>query len=94
MAKAQRSETSNSVLIHCPGCGHLHSIDLSRWTWNGDLEKPTFQPSLLVSWDFRTRGKIESYCHSFITDGKIQFLSDSQHSLSGQTVDLPNVEDW
>jgi len=27
-------------------------------------------------------------CHSFVTDGKIQFLSDSTHKLAGQTVDL------
>lgn len=28
-------------------------------------------------------------CHSFITDGRIQFLADSSHALAGQTVDLP-----
>lgn len=32
-------------------------------------------------------------CHSFIRDGKIQFLSDSTHELTGQTVDLPDYED-
>lgn len=31
-------------------------------------------------------------CHSFIIDGKIQFLSDSTHKLAGQTVDLPAIE--
>jgi len=30
-------------------------------------------------------------CHSFVTDGKIQFLGDCTHALVGQTVDLP---DW
>ena len=28
-------------------------------------------------------------CHSYITEGKIQFLSDCTHALAGQTVDLP-----
>lgn len=28
-------------------------------------------------------------CHSFVTDGRIQFLSDCSHPLAGQTVDLP-----
>lgn len=28
-------------------------------------------------------------CHSFVRDGRIQFLSDCTHSLAGQTVDLP-----
>lgn len=27
-------------------------------------------------------------CHSFVTDGKIQYLSDCTHALAGQTVDL------
>ena len=29
-------------------------------------------------------------CHSFVTDGRIQFLSDCTHELAGQTVDLPD----
>lgn len=28
-------------------------------------------------------------CHSFVTDGQIQFLSDCSHELAGQTVPLP-----
>ena len=31
-------------------------------------------------------------CHSFITDGRIQFLGDCTHALAGQTVDLPEIE--
>lgn len=55
----------------------------SVWTWNGDKEKPTVRASILVRGQFR--------CHSFVTDGKIQFLGDCTHELKGQTVDLPNV---
>lgn len=29
-----------------------------------------------------------SICHSFVRDGKIEFLTDCTHSLAGQTVDL------
>lgn len=81
------------------GCG--------RWTWNGDTEKPTFSPSVLVKsqklvkdaegnwlgeWERDAAGNlIPSVCHSFVTDGRIQFLSDCTHKLAGQTVDLP---DW
>ncbi len=28
-------------------------------------------------------------CHSFITDGRIQFLDDCSHELRGQTVPMP-----
>lgn len=30
-------------------------------------------------------------CHSFVTDGRIQFLSDCTHAMAGQTVDLPDI---
>jgi len=32
----------------------------------------------------------DTVCHSFVTDGKIQFLSDCTHALAGQTIDLPD----
>ena len=34
---------------------------------------------------------VEEICHSFVIDGRIQFLSDCTHALANQTVDLP---DW
>jgi hypothetical protein len=44
----------------------------------------------------RAEGKREAsftcgVCHSFVTDGRIQFLGDCTHELAGQTVELP---DW
>jgi hypothetical protein len=30
-------------------------------------------------------------CHSFVTDGRIAFLTDCSHALAGQTVDLPEM---
>jgi hypothetical protein len=35
---------------------------------------------------------VPTVCHSFVTDGKIQFLGDCTHSLAGQTVDLPDFD--
>lgn len=35
--------------------------------------------------------KVHRVCHSFVTDGRIQFLGDCTHALAGQTVPLP---DW
>lgn len=34
----------------------------------------------------------EVVCHSFVTDGRIQYLGDCTHHLAGQTVDLPPLE--
>lgn len=30
-------------------------------------------------------------CHSFVTDGRIQYLGDCSHALAGQTIELPDV---
>lgn len=35
---------------------------------------------------------VPNICHSFVTDGRIRFLSDCTHALAGQTVDLPEWE--
>lgn len=37
--------------------------------------------------------RINTVCHSFVTDGNIQFLSDCTHPLAGQTVPLPEWTD-
>jgi len=90
------------VFFRCPGCDDVHQIRVGVWTWNGDEERPTFSPSVLVrgvQWaegqGFRKPNHVgvepgaEITCHSFVTDGRIQFLGDCTHSLAGQTVDLP-----
>jgi hypothetical protein len=35
--------------------------------------------------------RVVGICHSYITDGRIQFLNDCTHPLSGQVIPL---EDW
>ena len=30
----------------CPGCKKIHPYQVPRWTFNGDMNKPTFTPSL------------------------------------------------
>lgn len=75
-------------IFDCPGCGYGHGFktqgDGPCWTFNGDMEKPTISPSLLVTGQYK--------CHSFIRDGQIQFLSDCDHALAGQTVPLEPIE--
>ncbi|MDB5853308.1 MAG: RcapMu34 [Herminiimonas sp.] len=76
------------------------------WTFNGNGDAPTFTPSILVTgmqtikdangewtgeWVRDADGKgVKGICHSFVTDGRIQFLTDCTHALAGQTVDLPD----
>jgi len=78
----------NYEYIHfdCPGCGHEHYMDLSRWEWNQSLSSPTLRPSQIV------RGDNGNYCcHFIITNGQIEFVGDSKHALSGKTVMLPEL---
>jgi hypothetical protein len=76
-------------MLFCPGCMCGHGIEVPYWSWNGSLDKPTFTPSLLVNGSMP-----EIRCHSFITDGKIQFLSDCFHKLAGQTVEIPDFDTY
>lgn len=79
-------------MFHCPGCECAHPLEIEApngtgWTWNGSMEAPTFRPSLFCNRDIPHAVQ----CHSWITDGYIQFLSDSSHKLAGKNVEIP---DW
>lgn len=78
-------------VFHCPGCGYAHPFEVDApggtgWTWNGSFDVCTFRPSLLVNKDSPA-----ARCHSYVTDGRIEFLADCFHKLAGKTVKLP---DW
>lgn len=63
-----------------------------NWTWNGDTEKPTIRPSVLTKTNFTSEGRADVVCHSWINDGRVEFLSDCTHELAGQTVDLLDID--
>ena len=105
-ARASKAE-GDRLLFWCPGCEHAHMVTYGRgpstWSWDGDVERPTISPSVLVHphqtlIDDTLEGPALTapenvtttpLCHSFVTDGRIEYLSDSTHALAGQTVDLP-----
>lgn len=77
---------STGHLVWCPGCQSNHLYD-GRWTFSGSLDRPTFRASYLVpGGDGRAR------CHSYVTDGWIEFLPDSTHALAGQKVELDELD--
>lgn len=88
------------VRFECPGCGDPHVIPTTgdkAWAFNGSMQAPTFSPSILVRWrasdpDDPEARAIERVCHSFVRDGRIEFLGDCTHHLAGRTVDLPEIE--
>lgn len=75
-----------------PGMERTRSARPDLWGFNGDLDRPTFTPSLLWQtsrWDGQQARP--HTCHSFVKDGRIQFLGDCTHALAGQTVDLLDI---
>lgn len=93
-----------ALMFVCPGCAlawinggrssGLHMLPVNSpqkdpsWDWDGNLEKPTLSPSILT-------GKgTDRICHSFLRAGVFEFLTDSTHSLSGQSVPIPDLPDW
>ncbi len=91
------------LTFECPACGYRHPFyvaptpwpnEPSRqwpvWEFNGDMERPTFSPSLLVHGN--PDGKDGTpRCHSFVRDGRIEYCGDSTHAMAGKTVDLPEI---
>ncbi|WP_011298542.1 DUF6527 family protein [Cupriavidus necator] len=70
-----------------------HVAGKPHWGFNGDFENPTLTPSVLQWWGGEGTEVPKHVCHSFVTNGRIQFLGDCTHALAGQTVDLPAMED-
>lgn len=105
-----RTIAGGRVGFWCPGCRMMHQVRVEgagAWGFNGDYDRPTLTPSVLVTGTVRlTDEEAERVmrrepfeprplrCHSFVADGRIQFLSDCTHELAGQTVALepPSLE--
>lgn len=87
-----------SLALYCPGCEMMHLVYLQHpdntqyptWSWNGDVNAPTFSPSLLVKYNWG-ENREERVCHSFIRHGQWEFLGDCTHKLRGLTVPVPNI---
>jgi hypothetical protein len=100
LSRALRSLEGGGLAFWCPGCEEGHAVWIGegpgpRWGYNGNPDKPTFTPSILVKyWRATPEGRammdrgeklppgVDRYpgtqeiCHSFVTDGRIQFLGD------------------
>lgn len=88
-------------MFRCPGCDGSHMVRVEgegrpRWDFDGNYDRPTFRPSILVRYDGADAGADgapPAVCHSFVTNGQIQFLGDCTHALAGRTVDLEPIDD-
>lgn len=90
----------DALMFVCPGCladgrgSGLHMLPVNTtnkspsWDWDGNLEEPTLSPSILTG-----KGS-PNICHSFLTKGIFDFLTDSTHPLAGTKVQIPDLPDW
>ena len=89
----------------CPGCEEMHVIWTARvgdhginsWQFDGNLDAPTFSPSVRVTYNGPDAGQMRegghraphACCHYFLRAGQLQFCGDSTHALAGKTLPLP-----
>ncbi len=88
--------------VGCPACSeagfgpvHIFALKMGNgspgWTFDGNFESPTFSPSMLAKCN--DKDGVVHVCHSFVRNGKIEYLSDCTHPMAGQTIELPE-RDW
>lgn len=78
----------------CPACKDRHRYmikkmpgrDTPTWEFDGNMEAPTFSPSLLYK-----GGPSGVYCHLFVKAGVIEYCPDCPHALAGQKVPMVPV---
>lgn len=97
--------------FYCPGCESKHIYTTKdnpnaqlHWVFNGNMEAPTFTPSLLNRWgkhadpnwqepnEEAPSGGWSGICHLFVTNGKIIYCGDSTHKYAGQTIDMIDLD--
>ena len=78
--------------LWCPGCNDVHMID-STWSFNGNTEEPTFEPSILINGNSMFPNPTAPRCHSFVRNGEWDFLSDCTHKYAGLQVPMVDLPD-
>jgi hypothetical protein len=99
-------KTTNGYTHWCPACGEMHIIFDDGWTFNGDIEHPTFQPSVRITgtqkiivdgkwtgeWATGPGGEPKPYCcHYILALGILRYCGDCTHGYAGQNVQLPEL---
>lgn len=72
-------KSSVGYIHYCPACEEAHAYRTdgqgkANWTFNGNVEQPSFTPSMRISWGNKVAGYEEKFktgtvCHYFIVTG-------------------------
>lgn len=79
------NDQTTMYVFWCPGCQETHSYVVGpesqdsgpRWKFNGDMEKPSFLPSLKYP-----------KCHLWVDNGIIDYGWDCKHRFRGKKIPL------
>lgn len=74
----------------CPGCKEIHGVPVPRWTFDGNVDAPSFSPSVRHFVPEHDGIPEKTFCHYWVRAGQIAFDGDCDHELVGKTV--PMVE--
>lgn len=92
---AKGRQVIGGYVFWCPGCDQPHPYrvhpdpyraNMPMWSFNGDMDRPTFSPSLLVH-----PSPGQPRCHLFVKNGTIEFCGDCDHALAGKTVPMIEI---
>lgn len=100
---------TNSGYMHwCVACEELHPLPNS-WSFNGNLEKPTFTPSFKHTgiktvkvngkwtgeWVLDADGApVPEVCHYILTDGVVNYCADCTHPYAGKSVLIAELPEF
>lgn len=86
-----QSGSIDTYIFFCPACQCVHPYTVPRWSFNGDMERPTFNPSLRVG--KREGSGMETACHLFLENGLIRYCGDCPHGMAGKSIECPDWHD-
>lgn len=75
-------------MFWCPGCKCGHSYHVPRWSFDRNVENPTFRPSLRLQCNDTADRSMRTVCHLHITNGSIEYCGDCSHELNGKTIPM------
>lgn len=89
-----------AYFVYCPACERAHRLIVENeadpshvWQFDGDMEYPTFTPSLLVESGPMRPGEPNHICHSYMRNGVWRFLGDCTHSLANHKTPMVDFPD-
>jgi len=89
------NDEEEQIGFYCEGCNDAHWFRIRGpqpvWGFNGNLNCPSFSPSLRIRYG---TGDREKCCHLILKDGIINYCGDCSHDLKGKPVKMVDLPDW